>query len=289
MTRLAFCGLGRMGAPMARRLLEAGHKVTVWNRTEEKADPLVAAGAKAAATPAEAATGAEAAITMLAGPDAVEAVVAGDDGLAAGLPDAAVVIEMSTIGPDALRALRERLPQRLDLLDAPVLGSTPQAEEGSLQIFVGGSEDHFARWGRLLEAMGSPRHVGPFGSGAAMKIVVNSTLGTLQSAVGEALALADAFGLDERATLDVLEGSAIGATVRSKRDKIASGSYPASFTLALAEKDLRLVAEAAAAHGAELRVSPAVRTWYREALEAGLGGLDYSAVIGRIRDREARG
>lgn len=287
--RLAFCGLGLMGAPMARRLLEAGHELTVWNRTEAKAEPLAARGATVVATPAEAAAGAKGAITMLADPAAVEAVVLGEEGIAAGLPEGTALLEMSTIGPDAVRAIRERLPERLDLLDAPVLGSTPQAEEGSLQIFVGADEALFARWGPVLEAMGTPRRVGPLGAGAAMKLVVNSTLGALQSAVGEALALADALGLDEAATLDVLEGSAIGATVRSKRDKIASGSYPANFTVALAEKDLRLVAETAEAHGAELRLSPAVRAWYREAIEAGFGELDYSAVIARIRGREAGG
>lgn len=130
MAKLAFCGLGQMGAPMAARLVDAGHDVTVWNRTPARAEPLRERGARVAATPAGAARGAEAAITMLADPAALEAVVLGPDGLAQGLGPGSALIEMSTVGPTAIRQLAERLPEGVDLIDAPVRGSVDAATGG---------------------------------------------------------------------------------------------------------------------------------------------------------------
>ncbi|MDQ4068516.1 MAG: NAD-binding protein, partial [Actinomycetota bacterium] len=175
----------------------------------------------------------------------------------------------------------------VDLLDAPVLGSVPQATEGTLKIFVGGYEAVFERWRPVLEVMGTPRHMGPLGAGAAMKLVANSTLGALMCGLAEALALADALGLEEHAVLDILAESPIGATTRSKRKLIESGEYPANFKLALAAKDLRLVAEAAGQAGLELRLAPGARAWLEQADAAGLGDLDYSAVIAAVRGRPA--
>ena len=138
MAKLAFCGLGQMGLPMALRLVDAGHDLWVWNRTPGKAGPVVERGARQARSPAEAGAGAEAAITMLASPEALEEVVLGADGLAHGLAPGSTLIEMSTVGPQAIRALADRLPGGIGVLDAPVLGTVPQATEGSLKIFVGG-------------------------------------------------------------------------------------------------------------------------------------------------------
>ncbi len=128
---------------------------------------------------------------MLADPAAVEEVVSAAD-LGAGT----TLVEMSTIGPDAARALAAGLPEGVDMLDAPVLGSIPQATEGTLKIFVGGDAEVFERRRPVLEAMGTPRHLGPLGAGAAMKLVANSTLGALMTGLAEALALADGLGLD---------------------------------------------------------------------------------------------
>lgn len=289
MATLAFCGLGQMGAPMARRLLEAGHDLVVWNRSEERVRPLVEAGAEAARSPAEAAAGAEAAITMLADPGAVREVVLGDHGLAEGLREGTVLIEMSTIGPEPVREIAETLPEGVDMLDAPVLGSVPQAEEGTLEVFVGGPAALVERWGPVLEAMGTPRHLGDLGAGAAMKLVVNSTLGALMAALGEALALADALGVDESQALDVLEGSALGVTTRSKRERITSGRYPPNFRLALAAKDLELVRDAASRAGVDLPLAGVALAHNEAARDAGLGDLDYSALVPHIRGRPATG
>lgn len=289
MEKLAFLGLGQMGAPMARRLLAAGHDVTVWNRTSEKAEPLVAAGARRAATPADAAEGVGAALTMLADPDALEAVLFGPNGLAEALLEGAVVIDMSTVGPEAVRRVAERLPPGVGMLDAPVLGSVPQVEEGELKIFVGGEADVFERWRPVLDVLGVPRLLGPLGSGASMKLVVNSTLCAVVSALGEALALSDALWLEERATLDVLEDSVIGPAVNRARHRIETGSYPPRFKLSLARKDLGLVAEEARRAGLELKLAPAAGDWMQSAEDRGLGGLDYSAIVAHVRGREARG
>ena len=289
MAKLAFLGLGQMGWPMAGRLLEAGHDVAVWNRTASKADPLVARGGRRSSSPREAADGAEGVFTMLADPGALEEVVLGPEGAAAGMADGASLVEMSTVGPDAVRDLAGRLPAGVTMLDAPVLGSVPQAKDGSLKVFVGGPAELFDRWRPVLTALGTPIHLGPLGAGASMKLVVNSTLGALMTALGEALALADGLGLDQERTLDVLVESQIGVTARSKRERIEEGRYPPNFRLALAAKDLRLVTGAADRAGVTLKVAPAAGSWLEEAERAGSGDLDYSAVVPHIRGRPARG
>jgi 3-hydroxyisobutyrate dehydrogenase-like beta-hydroxyacid dehydrogenase len=282
MAKLAFCGTGQMGVPMATRLIAAGHDLTVWNRSPDKAKPLIDLGAKPAESPAAAARDAEAAVTMLADPDAVKEVVLGPGGIAEGLPEGATLIEMSTVGPDAIRELAKRLRPRFHVIDAPVLGSVAQAEEGELKIFMGASPEEFARWVKVLGAMGIPFHLGPLGSGASMKLVANSTLGALMTALGEALALADRLGLDQGDVFDVLVGSPIGVTARGKRNLIASGRYPPNFKLRLAVKDVDLVHDTATRLGLELRVAEAARSWFEDAAARGLGELDYSAVVALI-------
>jgi 3-hydroxyisobutyrate dehydrogenase-like beta-hydroxyacid dehydrogenase len=281
MAKLAFLGLGQMGAPMAARLVEAGHDVKVWNRSKEKANPLAERGAEVAATPAEASAGAEAVFTMLATASVVEEVLLGSDGVVEGLGPEGTIVEMSTIGPAAFGALEGKVGN-VALVDAPVLGSVPHAEAGELQIYVGADEPTYEKLRPLLEPMGTPVLIGPTGSGAAMKLVVNSTLGAQITALAEALRLADALGLEREAVLERLGKSAIAATVGRKREKILSGHYPPDFKLRLAVKDMRLVQEAASSGGSDLRVNRAAGTWISEADEAGLGDLDYSAVIAHI-------
>ncbi|MDQ6927960.1 MAG: NAD(P)-dependent oxidoreductase [Actinomycetota bacterium] len=288
MAQLGFCGLGQMGAPMAARLVDAGHDVAVWNRTEGRTDDLVARGARAASSPADAAVSADAVITMLADPDALEAVIFGHDGVGVGLGADATLIEMSTVGPDVDRGVGARLGGDGRMLDAPVLGSTPQAEQGALKIFVGGRPELYERWAPVLDVLGRPVHLGPLGSGAAMKLVANSTLGALMTALGEALALADALGLDQTDVLDVLAESPIGVTVKSKREKIEQETYAPNFKLALAAKDVRLVRAAAERAGLDARIATAAVAAFDAAEEAGFGNLDYSAVVAHLRGRPAR-
>jgi 3-hydroxyisobutyrate dehydrogenase-like beta-hydroxyacid dehydrogenase len=282
---VAVVGLGAMGSRVARRLLDAGHELVVWNRTAEKAAPLVEAGAVAAATPAEAAARAEVVLTMVADPAALRDVTEGEDGVAAGVGEGATVIEMSTVGPDAVRQLGSVLGERADLLDAPVLGSRSEAEAGTLEIFVGGPEELVARWTPLLSVLGSPLHVGPLGSGAAAKLVANTTLVGTIGVLGEALALADGLGLSREKAFEVLAATPLGQQAERRRESIESGEYPPRFALYLARKDAELVVAAAREAGVDLRLTEAARSWLAEAEEEGLGDRDYSAVLARILER----
>lgn len=282
MTKIAFLGLGQMGAPMATRLLEVGHDLTVWNRTAARTAPLERAGASAALSPSAAAAGAEVAVTMLTGPDALEEVLFGSDGVAGALGEGSVLIEMSTVGRSAVASVAERLPSGVELIDAPVMGSVAEATEGSLQVIVGGSDEAVERVRPILETFGTVRHVGPSGAGAAMKLVANSALGAAIVGLGEAIALADAFGLERSIALDVLEGSNLSPVVRSKRESVEADSYPPRFKLSLAAKDLALVTQAAADGGLELRGAASARSWFEKAEAAGDGDEDYSAVIRTI-------
>jgi 3-hydroxyisobutyrate dehydrogenase-like beta-hydroxyacid dehydrogenase len=277
-----------MGLPMAMRLVDAGHHVAVWNRTAEKARPAVDRGAVMATSPGRAAAGAEAIFTMLAGPEALEEVLFGPGGVAEGLTPDSTLIEMSTVGPDTIGTVAERLLEGVEMLDAPVLGTVPQAEQGRLQVFTGGSEETYARWVGVLEALGTPKLLGPRGAGASMKLVVNSTLLALMTALGEALALADALGLDQSEVLEVLADSPIGVPARSKRRNIETEAYPPNFKLSLALKDAELVVQAGARRGVSLKVAAAAREWMEAAERAGLGGMDYSAVIAHARRRPAK-
>jgi 3-hydroxyisobutyrate dehydrogenase/2-hydroxy-3-oxopropionate reductase len=259
-----------MGSRIAKRLLDTGHDLTVWNRTAAKAEPL---GVPIAATPAEAASRAEVVITMVADPPALAAVAEGPEGVAAGANDGTTVIEMSTVGPAAIERLRSVL--RADLLDAPVLGSLSEAGSGTLSIFVGGDEAVFECRRELLEVLGKPIYIGPSGSGAAAKLVANSTLITVIGALGEALALADALRLSREKAFEVLGTTALAAQAERRRPALESCEFPPRFPLRLARKDADLIAEL----GLDLRLTEAGRSWLAE---AGDGDQDYSAVLLRI-------
>jgi 3-hydroxyisobutyrate dehydrogenase-like beta-hydroxyacid dehydrogenase len=278
-SRVAVIGLGGMGSRIASRLLESGHELVVWNRTAEKAAELVERGAVFAETPADAARDAEAVITMLANPDALRDVTAD---IAAGSTDATTVIEMSTVGPAAVHELRSALHAEVGLLDAPVLGSLSEAESGSLQIFVGGNPLLFALWVPLLADLGTPIHAGPLGAGAAAKLVANSTLFGTLGVLAEALALADALGLERGAAFDVLATTPLAAQAERRRPGLESGDFPPRFPLRLARKDADLVSEAS---DAELRLAEAARSWLVDADEGSWGEQDYSALLAWILKR----
>ena len=254
-----------MGSRIARRLLGAGHDVVVWNRTREKA----AGFPRVADTAADAARDAEVTITMLADPQAVHEVTAD--------LEPQMLIEMSTVGPAAIAELARRIPR---LLDAPVLGSISEVEQGTLHVFVGGPDDLYAQWQPLLSALGTTHHVGPVGSGAAAKLVANSTLLGVIGVLGEALRLADRLGLSRDAAYEVLETTALGQQAERRRGAVESREFPPRFPLRLAHKDAELVSRAAP----ELRVAQAARAWLADADAASWGERDYSAVLAWILD-----
>jgi 3-hydroxyisobutyrate dehydrogenase-like beta-hydroxyacid dehydrogenase len=282
MAKIGFLGLGEMGTPMAGCLLQAGHDVVVWNRSAERTAPLAKEGAAVAATPAKAAAGRDFVITMLATPEALEQVLFGTAGLAAALSPGQVLIDMSTVGPDEVRSAAARLPKGVPLVDAPVRGSVPQATSGRLDIFVGATDQDYDRVRPILEAVGSIRHAGGPGAGAAMKLVANLALGAAMVTLGEALSLGKSLELQRDTLLDVLADSPIGPIVKAKRANVESGQFAPSFKLRHAAKDLRLVTETAAARGRDLKQARANRAWLDEAAEHGAADLDFSAVVATI-------
>ncbi|MGZ4212158.1 MAG: NAD(P)-dependent oxidoreductase [Actinomycetota bacterium] len=285
--KIAFLGLGAMGTPMAGRLLDAGNDVVVWNRTPKKAEALGERGARIASTPADAARGADATITMLADEEALEQVVLGADGVREGIATGTALIDMSTVGPAAIARIGEALPD-VDVIDAPVLGSITPAARGELIVLMGASDAAAERWRGLLETFGRVVNVGGPGSAAAMKLIVNSTFLAAISALGEALALGAAFGLPRATVLDVLEMGLFAPMVRYKRALIEADSYEdAAFSLVLAAKDARLVDEAATEEGLQLAVARAVRAWLDDAGRT-RGAEDVAAVVAHIQERSKR-
>jgi 3-hydroxyisobutyrate dehydrogenase-like beta-hydroxyacid dehydrogenase len=271
-----------MGSRIAGRLLEAGHDVVVWNRTAERAAPLVERGAELAATPAAAAAAADALIVMVADPPALAAVAEGAEGIAAGATDSLTVLQMSTVDPSAIARLASALPSGLGLLDAPVLGSIDAVEAGTLTLFVGGPEELVERWTPLLSILGSPIHVGPVGAGTAAKLVANATLFATLAILGEAIALAERLGLSRDAAFEVLNATPLATQAERRRAAIEQEDYPQRFALALARKDADLIVAAAAEAGVDARLARATAEWLRDADAGGLGDLDYTALLAWI-------
>lgn len=284
MTSVAVLGLGVMGRAMAERLLGAGHDLAVWNRTAGRDDELVAAGARRGATPADAVRDAEVVITMLTDPPALEQVVFGPDGAAEAIRDDATLIEMSTVGPEPVRALAERIAPTA-VLDAPVLGSAPSVEAGRLTVLVGGDAEVFEHHRELLETFGTVAHVGPLGVGATLKLVSNAAALASYVAIVELLALTDRKGLDEAAILDGLELGPLASLVERWRVRLEDRYERPDFTLALAHKDLVLVLEEAERAGADLSITTTTAARLGEAMAAGLGDRDVGSVTGFLRRR----
>jgi 3-hydroxyisobutyrate dehydrogenase-like beta-hydroxyacid dehydrogenase len=282
LSRAAFLGLGRMGQPMAGRVLGAGHHLAVWDGLQERCRPLARAGAWAADSPAAAVAGAELVISMVADPLALESAFFGPGGAAPALEPEALVLEMSTVGPSAVAELRTGLGPAAQVVDAPVLGSLPEAEAGSLTIMVGASPANFERAAPVLASMGTPRLVGGPGSGAALKLAVNLSLLGVATSLGEAMALATSLGVERTVATDIISGSPWGALLRSRRGMIESGAFPPQLRMGLAVKDLRLIREAAEAAGVEVPVGRAALAWLESAQRRFGPDVDFAAVIAEI-------
>jgi 3-hydroxyisobutyrate dehydrogenase len=281
MTRVAVLGLGAMGRPIAARLLGAGHDVTVWNRTPGKDEELLAAGARRAATPADAARGAEAAFTIVSDPGALDDVLFGPGGLAEAIEPTATFIDISTVGPTAFLAAAAKLP--CPAIDAPVLGSVPHAESGTLTMLVGGQPDVVDRNEELLGVLGTIVRAGRPGSGATLKIAANAAGIAALVGLGEVLSLTDRLGMDPEVVLDGIGAGPLASLVQRWRGRITTPVEETHFSAALARKDLDLVLEEASRVGLELMVPAAAAARYASAIEAGLGRQDFTSVVGAIR------
>jgi 3-hydroxyisobutyrate dehydrogenase-like beta-hydroxyacid dehydrogenase len=282
MTRVAVLGLGAMGRPMAGRLLDAGHDVRVWNRTPGRGAELVARGAAPTATPAEAVRGAEVAITMVADPPALEAVLFGEQGVAGAIDPSATLVDMSTVGPSAARGAAARL-RPAAFVDAPVLGSVPHAEAGTLTLLVGGDPEVVEANAELLSVFGTVVRAGGVGSGAALKLAANAASFSALVGLGEVLGFTDRLGMDPEVVLDGIGMGALASLVERWRARITSPASDAHFRLALARKDLRLLLDEADPAAARLDVPGAAAARFEAAQEAGLGDADFSAIARFVR------
>jgi len=245
--RVGFIGLGIMGQGMSRNLLDAGFELTVWNRTPQRCEQLVERGASAARTPAALAAQVDVVISCVSDTPDVEQVLLDDDGVIHGARQGSLVIDCSTISPQATRDIAAQLGERgVAMLDAPVSGGSEGAANGTLSIMVGGPADQVERAWPLLEAMGSIiTHVGDHGDGQVVKLVNQILVVHNMLGVSEALLLAAAEGLDLQRTLDAVAGGAAGSWMLSNRGpQVIRRDWSPGFTIDLQQKDLRLVLEA---------------------------------------------
>jgi 3-hydroxyisobutyrate dehydrogenase/2-hydroxy-3-oxopropionate reductase len=287
-TTVAVLGAGRMGSAMARAIARAGHELVIYNRTPGPALELAAAlGGTAVASPAEAAAATDICLSMVADETAVRALYEGREGLLAGARPGTVLVDASTVPPAVLQSFEPAARAAgVGILDAPVSGSVSLAESGSLTIMVGGAAADVERARPALEAIGARIfHLGPLGTGAAMKLAVNTLIFGLNEALAEGLVLAERAGIDRALAYDVLAASAAGAPfVGYKRaafvDPVAT---PTAFSLELAEKDLRLITEFANRLGVRLPQATTNLDVIRRAQVGGHGDRDFSFVADHLR------
>lgn len=279
--RVAVVGTGRMGAAMVGRLREAGAEVVVFNRSRDRA---VRTGAPVADTAAEAAGGAEVVLVSLSDDAAVLSVY---DDLVAGLRPGTVVVETSTIDPATVRQVAPRVEQTgASLVDAPVSGSVPLVERGELTFMVGGPAGALAGARPVLDVLGRRIvHVGDIGSGAVVKLAVNAVVHALNQALAEAIVLGERAGVARTMTYEVLAGSAAAAPfVHYKRAAFERPEEtPVAFTLDLVAKDLDLITRLAERVGASMEQAATDRRVVRDAIAAGLGERDMSALAEFLR------
>jgi 3-hydroxyisobutyrate dehydrogenase len=291
MENVAFLGLGVMGGGMAARLVAAGFPLTVWNRTPARAAALRHAGTAVAATPREAAAGADVIVSMVADDRASRAVWTGADGALASARRGAIAIECSTLSPGWILELSALAAARsVSFLDAPVTGSKPHAANGELLFLVGGEADVLDRARPVLASMSrGVVHLGGAGSGARMKLVNNFVCGVQAAALAEALAFIEASGLDRVAAVDVLANGAPGSPLlKGVSARMLSRDYAVMFMLSLMRKDLDYAAEEARRHGVTLETARAARDLFDRAVAAGWGDADFAALVETIPGRPAR-
>lgn len=284
--RIGLIGLGLMGRPMGMNLLRAGHKLTVWNRTASRAQELVAAGAKLATTPREAAAGAEILLTMVSDPPALEEVLWGhegkNDGALGGLRAGSIYIDSSTVSPALARKIAAACAERqVRFLDAPVTGGDWGAREGNLVFMIGGDAATLKEAEPILGVMGKKWfHLGPNGAGQTIKLAMNGILALQVGAMAEALALVMRAGLQGEQLIEVMHASmARSGVLEVKSPLMVKGDFKPSFPLRLMHKDLGLMLDLANQLGVALPATAAAREVYSYVKGEAKEDLDYSAVM----------
>jgi 3-hydroxyisobutyrate dehydrogenase len=285
--RVAVLGTGIMGAPMARNLLRAGHEVAVWNRTIQRAEPLADDGARVADTPVDAVRDAEVVLTMLTDGAAVEEVLA-DEGALGALPEGCVWIQVSTVGVEACERLASLAAEAgVAFVDAPVMGTKAPAESGQLIVLASGPDEVRERCEPVFDAIGSvTRWLGPAGAGTRFKLVVNSWVVLLNSAIAETLTVARGLGIPPDQVLETFKGGPLdNAYAQMKGRLMIDSAFDPSFPLKHARKDAQLVL-AAASRDLPLVAAAVEQMEHAEAL--GYGDEDMAATICGLAEVPAR-
>jgi 2-hydroxy-3-oxopropionate reductase len=285
--KVGFVGLGIMGKPMARNLMEAGYDLIVYNRSRGKVEDLVSKGAEAAASPKEIAENAEIVFTMLPGPPEVREVVAGESGVLQGAGEGSLLVDMSTSSPVLARELARTARERgIGLLDAPVSGGDLGAAEGTLSIMVGGEEEDFERAKPLLDVLGETVvHVGPSGAGQVVKACNQIVVALTIEAVSEALVLGSKAGVNPKKVIEVLSGGLAGNKVMEvKEEKFLSHDFEPGGKVEFHHKDLGIALEAGREYGVPLPLTAMVDQMFGTLMAKGREGWDHSALLTLIEE-----
>jgi len=282
MKNIGFIGLGLMGREMSRRLLDGGYSLTVWNRTKEKAEPLLKAGANWADSPKAVAQASEVVITMVTDSAAVEGVVCGRNGVLEGAHPGLILIDMSSIAPEMSRSIATRAKEKgVIMLDAPVTGNPKVAAEGKLGIMVGGPEETFAACRPIFEKMGVKIiHVGENGKGTTLKLINNLIMGIAIQAVAEALVLAQKAGIDPIKVMEITSvGGARTGAMETRGLRMIKHEFAPGFSLNNMYKDLSTAIKLADEVGAVLPTGSITREIVKAAKNRGKGEMEVAVVI----------
>ncbi len=284
---IGFIGMGHMGLHMAQRLLDAGYPLAVYDRTPQRAQEVVERGAQVANTPKELAAGCSLVMACVTDDRAQETVMLGPEGALAGIRAGSIVIDLSTVSPEASRRLYQAMKEKsVSVLDAAVSGSVPQVEQGSLVIFVGGDREIFERCQPVLSVLGKQSfYMGGSGMGTTMKLVVNTMLGLGMQALAEAIALGERAGVEKDLLLEVLDQTAVLTPgQKSKLQNVRQEVYPNSFALSLMHKDFALVLEQAYQLAVAMPATAAAQQMYTAAVATGMGTSDFSIMMKFMED-----
>lgn len=284
--KVAFIGMGTMGASMALNILKAGHEVTVHNRTREKEAPVAEAGAQRAASPMEASKGAEIIIICVSDTPDVEKIVLGDDGVIHGAEQGAIVIDMSTISPTATRLMAEILGKKgIKMLDAPVSGGSEGAQNGTLSIMVGGDTADLEKSEPVLETMGKTTHIGIVGTGQITKAINQIVVAGTYWSVAEGIALGLKAGLDMEKVVQAVGSGAAGSWAMNNRsENMIKNNYPLGFKIKLHRKDLNIALNVARELGVTLPVSAYVEQVETGLISRGHSNEDISVIARAVRE-----
>ena len=288
MAKVAFLGLGVMGYPMARHLKEAGHEVTVYNRTATKSEKWVSEnGGTAAKTPAEAAVGQDFVMACVGKDDDLRGVCLGESGALAGMKSGAVFVDHTTVSAKVTRELYAQAEANgIKFVDAPVSGGQAGAENGVLSIMCGGDEDAYSAAEPIMQAYGrSIKRLGESGAGQLTKMVNQICIAGLVQGLSEGLNFAEKAGLDAKAVVEVIAGGAAGSWQMSNRyETMVDDHFEHGFAVDWMRKDLGICLATANENGASLPVTAIVDQFYKDVQQMGGGRWDTSSLIKRLRD-----